>query len=674
MGKILLLVLVLATGAAALLDASERGMFSEPRGDAFAIEGQGPLFSTDEDGRLTRSAVGFGRIGLLFVGQSPAVMRAAARELGDRAIPATFALTAATVIADPSLPIDLRRGGHEIALAGFGARDSARLPFWVWAAEQTLARRVVESSGAGPILTYAGERLAAPPLDATAALLARRAAAIGLVPATGVGELDHPALPISPSDDPDGILILIGDHAADLSAIRPILAFIDSHRLIPARVSDMAGVAPDASSGTSPLLGAVAVWSVELGRGAGVLAQTLIVAITLLALARLVIVLVVAVRRPARPERSPVVHGRLAVLVPAYNEEVVIGDTLRAILRSRYRDLEVVVIDDGSPDRTAEAARQVAETDERVRVVVQPNGGKSSALNRGLAATTAPYIAVVDADSLVEPGAFGEMLRPLSDPKVGAVAGNVKVGNRGGLLGAMQHLEYVVSINLDRRFLDAIHSIFVVPGALGVFRREVIERAGGFPLNTIAEDADLTVAIGRLGYRTRHSSTARVWTEVPTGWAALRKQRFRWSYGILQVLWKHRGAIVSRKATNVGRFGIPYTVVFSYLLPALTPLTDLGFAYWLVLGPQAELIALYALFLWLQVAVAMVALRLDHEPVWHAMLVIPQRLGYVQFLALVVLSALSAALSGVPVGWGKALRRGLQDLIKGQVRDAERPS
>ncbi|MBA2372210.1 MAG: glycosyltransferase family 2 protein [Chloroflexi bacterium] len=672
MGKVLLFVLIVAAGAAASLDASERGMFSEPRGSVLVIEGQGPLFSAGDDG-LTRGSSGNGRIGLLFAAQSPAVMRDAAIELRDHAVPATFALSAAATIANPSLPGDLRRAGHEIALAGFGPHDSARLPFWLWAGEHTLARRIIEASGAGPVLVYAGERLAAPPFDATGAILARRAAAIGLIPATGVGDLDDPGLPISPTDDPDGILILLGDRAADLSAIRPVVAFIGVHRLIPSRVSDMAAVASDAPSQTGTLLGAVAVWSVQLARAAGALAHALIVVITLLALVRLVIVLIVAVRRSARPERSPLVSGRLAVLVPAYNEEVVIGNTLRAILRSVHTDLEVVVIDDGSGDRTANEARKVAETDERVRVIVQPNGGKSSALNRGLAATTAPYIAVVDADSLVEPEAFGELLRPLSDPKVGAVAGNVKVGNRGGLLGAMQHLEYVVSINLDRRFLDAVDSVMVVPGALGAFRRDVIERAGGFPLNTIAEDADLTVAIGRLGFHTRHSSSARVWTEVPSGWTALRRQRFRWSYGILQVLWKHRGAILSRRATNVGRLGIPYTVMFSYLLPALTPITDLGFVYWLVVGPQAQLVGLYALFLALQLVVGMVALRFDREPMWHALLVVPQRLGYVQLLALVVLSALSAALAGVPVGWGKALRRGLQDLVSGQVRDAEGP-
>src|SRR5437867_301881 len=223
-----------------------------------------------------------------------------------------------------------------------------------------------------------------------------------------------------------------------------------------------------------------------------------------------------------------------------------------------------------------------AAGDERLRVVRQPNGGKASALNTALARTDAEVVVVMDADSLLEREALRRLVAPFGDQAVGAVAGNVKVGNRSSWLGALQHVEYVVGINLDRRFFDLVNAVSVVPGALGGFRREAIVRAGGFPRDTLAEDADLTVAIGMYGYRVSTVADARAWTEVLATWRALWKQRYRWSYGTLQVLWKHRDAPFRWRATNGGRLGIPYLIVFGYLLPLLAPAIDVTMLYGLV--------------------------------------------------------------------------------------------
>jgi cellulose synthase/poly-beta-1,6-N-acetylglucosamine synthase-like glycosyltransferase len=265
----------------------------------------------------------------------------------------------------------------------------------------------------------------------------------------------------------------------------------------------------------------------------------------------------------------------------------------------------------------------------------------------------------MDADSLLEREALGRLVAPFAEQAVGAVAGNVKVGNRGSWLGVLQHVEYVVGINLDRRFFDLVNAVSVVPGALGAFRRDALVRAGGFPRDTLAEDADLTVTIGKLGYRVRTVADARAWTEVPATWHALWKQRYRWSYGTLQVLWKHRDAPFRFRATNVGRLGIPFLIVFGYLLPLVGPAVDVSFLYGLLVGPQLPLLAAFVVFTALQLFAAVLALRHDHEPVWHAIAVVGYQLGYRQMLSAVIASSLWAAFAGFPVGWGKLVRRGL---------------
>ena len=332
---------------------------------------------------------------------------------------------------------------------------------------------------------------------------------------------------------------------------------------------------------------------------------------------------------------------------------------MRSILASDVEGLQVVVVDDGSTDATAARASEAAAGDERLRVVRQPNGGKASALNTALARTDAAVVVVMDADSLLEREALRRLVAPFADQAVGAVAGNVKVGNRSSWLGALQHLEYVVGINLDRRFFDLVNAVSIVPGALGGFRREAIVRAGGFPRDTLAEDADLTVAIGMYGYQVRTVADARAWTEVPATWRALWKQRYRWSYGTLQVLWKHRDAPFRWRATNVGRLGIPYLIVFGYLLPLLAPAIDVTLLYGLVVGPQVPLLAAFGVFTILQTLAAALALRLDGEPAWHAGAVLGYQLGYRQMLFAVIASSLWAAFAGLPVGWGKLVRRGL---------------
>jgi cellulose synthase/poly-beta-1,6-N-acetylglucosamine synthase-like glycosyltransferase len=647
MRRFALLIAVAAFVAiAALVDATTRGAFVAPEGPPAPVDGTGPILVVSPP-TGHRGAIGRGHVALLVSPRSPDVARDVAAALARADLSATFALTAEIAIGDASLAGDLRRAGHDVAYAGIAASDAASLPEPLWRIAETLGLRMVESAAGERLALYAPARLLEDHLDEAALTVARRASALGLVSMA-------PAVP--PTDDTmtDGLVVIrnvgdVGRFAGPGSRAR--LASLRS----------LAGL--DAEPSLDPLRGAAGELTLALARFARWAGDALAAAAVLAAalyLARLVVVVFVAARHAGRARIAAAVSPLVAVLVPAYREELVISRCVASLRASVYPNLEIVVIDDGSNDGTAAAARGAAGDDGRVTVLQKTNGGKASALNHGFSATRAQVIVVVDADSIVERNAIAELVRPLADARVGAVAGNVKVGNRWSVLGVFQHLEYVMGINLDRRFFDEIDAISVVPGALGSFRREAIEAVGGFPTDTLAEDADLTVAIGELGFHVRHAPYALAWTEVPTAIGALRRQRYRWAYGTLQVLWKHRGAPVRRGATNVGRLGLPYLLVFGYLLPLLSPAVDgvLGYGV-IVVGARPEVVALFALVTAMQLLAAALALRLDGENLAWAAATIPMQFGYRQFLSFVTVSALWAALAGFPVGWGKLRRRGL---------------
>ncbi|HLZ47866.1 MAG TPA: glycosyltransferase family 2 protein, partial [Candidatus Limnocylindria bacterium] len=527
---------------------------------------------------------------------------------------------------------------------GLGANDDSALPEPAWRAAETLALRSLEGAAGTPVHIYAAPRLERDPIDAAGQRLALRAMALGLAPVVP-----------SPVDVSGRDALVVIRDAQDIGPA--LTAAADGHvNIVPAREltgTTEGGTVDPLSTATTTIL-AAAVRAVIAGADVfGVLSG---IAVVLLLLRLIAIMAALAIPRRGLPRAAP--PGRTAVLVPAHNEAKGIGPAIEALLRSDLPSLEVTVIDDGSTDATAPAARRAARGDPRVRVIEQPNAGKAAALARGFALTDAPIVVVVDADSIVEPQALRRLVAPLADPRVGAVAGNVKVGDRRGMLGALQHLEYVMGINLDRRCFERLNAITVVPGALGAFRSEAVAAAGGFPDETLAEDADLTFALGARGYRVVAVSDARVWTEAPRDWPGLYRQRFRWSYGMLQVLWKWRGLVLARQATNVGRVGLPFVLLFGVALPLLAPAIDLAFVYGVLGSARTDLLFPFVLFNLVQLLSATLALRLDGESVAYAPLVFLYQLGYRQLLSFVVLRALIAAIAGAPVGWGRIRRHG----------------
>ncbi len=261
-------------------------------------------------------------------------------------------------------------------------------------------------------------------------------------------------------------------------------------------------------------------------------------------------------------DKTPLV----TVVVPAYNEERAIGKTVNALLQLSYPNKEIIVVDDGSTDRTLEAAKKYAQND-FTRVISKPNGGKWSALNTGIRDAKGEFIVCIDADTLLDPEAIQQLLRHFSDPDVAAVAGNVKVANRQNVLTKLQALEYIVGINLYRRSEANLENVTVVPGPIGAFRASVIKEIGLFAGDTFAEDADVTLRILKAGYKTMYEPRAIGYTEAPASMTSLAKQRYRWYRGSFQVLSKHKDMTFKRKYKRTGTFVMPWTIFNGIIYP-----------------------------------------------------------------------------------------------------------
>ncbi|MBO1334691.1 glycosyltransferase [Streptomyces sp. VRA16 Mangrove soil] len=364
-------------------------------------------------------------------------------------------------------------------------------------------------------------------------------------------------------------------------------------------------------------------------------------------------------RRKRRGHRPPPLTEPVSVIVPAYNEEAGIEATIRSLLASTHPYVQIVVVDDGSTDRTYEIAEWMRAQDPRITVVRQENAGKAAALNTGLKWSQCELVVMIDGDTVFEPDAIGNLIQPFTDPRVGAISGNTKVGNRQGILGRWQHLEYVIGFNLDRRMFDVLECMPTVPGAIGAFRRTALEGVGGVSEDTLAEDTDLTMALCRAGWRVVYEESAIAWTEAPDSVRQLWKQRYRWCYGTLQAMWKHRRAFVEGgQAGKFGRRGLTYLLVFQTLLPLIAPLVDVFAVYGLLFQGAGQALLVWAVFTAVQVISALYALRLDRErfePLWTLPL---QIVVYRQLMYLVVVQSVVTALLGNRLRWQRMQRTG----------------
>lgn len=346
----------------------------------------------------------------------------------------------------------------------------------------------------------------------------------------------------------------------------------------------------------------------------------------------------------------------VSVLVPAYNERACIAATVRSLVASDY-PIEVIVIDDGSTDGTADLVDEMWIPN--VRVVRQRNAGKPAALNNGIANARYDIVVMMDGDTVFEPSTVRELVQPFADPRVGAVAGNAKVGNRDSLIGAWQHIEYVMGFNLDRRMYDMLRCMPTIPGAVGAFRRDALDRIGGMSEDTLAEDTDVTMALHRDGWDVVYAENARAWTEAPESVQQLWSQRYRWSYGTMQAIWKHRRAVIERGPSGrFGRVGLPFVSLFMVVAPLLAPLIDVFLLYGLVFGPTGKTVAAWFGVLLVQAVCAAYAFRLDRERMVHLISLPLQQILYRQLMYVVLLQSWITALTGGRLRWQKLRRTG----------------
>jgi cellulose synthase/poly-beta-1,6-N-acetylglucosamine synthase-like glycosyltransferase/peptidoglycan/xylan/chitin deacetylase (PgdA/CDA1 family) len=402
------------------------------------------------------------------------------------------------------------------------------------------------------------------------------------------------------------------------------------------------------------------------------------IALAVLRVAFVISVALVARRKARRATYDPAYHPPVSVLIAAYNEQPVIAQTIRSVLANDYADLEIVVVDDGSTDGTSEEVSAQFGDDGRVRLLRQANAGKAAALNRALEEAHGEILVCFDADMQIAANGIALIVRHFADPRIGAVAGNLKVGNRINILTRWQSLEYITSQNLDRRAYAYLDAMTVVPGAVGAWRKSAVLTAGGWLRDTMAEDMELTYRLRRDGWRITADPETVGYTEAPATLRMFFRQRFRWSYGTLQCVWKHRGALF-----HYGWFGwlaIPAVWVFQVFFQALGPVVDLKLLWsfvdfarmWLAMGGLIsdwtplpgytrnllEVAFLYAFFFAVDLVAAAIAYRMDREDPRDLWWLFWQRFVYRQMMYAVLWKSIVMAVKGKRQGWMKVDRTG----------------
>lgn len=370
------------------------------------------------------------------------------------------------------------------------------------------------------------------------------------------------------------------------------------------------------------------------------------------------------------PTYSPLIglYPKVSIIVPAYNEEVNVIKTIQNLLLQDYPDFDIVFVDDGSKDNTFKMVNDTFENNKIVKIHTKPNGGKASALNQGISLTQNDYVVCIDADTQLKTDAISQLMKSFrielkNNHEIGAVAGNVKVGNENTMLTKWQSIEYTTAQNFDRRAFDLINGITVVPGAIGAFKKEAIKKAGGFTTDTLAEDCDLTIRILRNGYHIVNCIEAVAITEAPESLNEFMKQRFRWSYGIMQAFWKNRDACFNPKYKGLGMVALPNILIFQIVLPIFAPIADLVLILSLIWNhndPDSlhKIGLYYIIFMLVDMLVSVIAFVFEKEKLTKLFWLIPQRFVYRQIMYVILFRAIRRAIKGESQNWGVLTRTG----------------
>lgn len=458
-----------------------------------------------------------------------------------------------------------------------------------------------------------------------------------------------------------------GDRSATVKALPRIIEYLQKDGYTFTTVADLLGkkrddLMPHVPPGSGYRILQINSFIAEFGYYIGRVLFALFILFLILGSIRLIMMLALSIlqrrKEKARMLTSFTETPLVSIIVPAYNEEVNAVSSLENLLKCDYPNFNIVFVDDGSKDSTYEKVSAVFANHPKVQVHTKPNGGKASALNHGISLTDAEYVICIDADTKLLSDAVTKLMKHFNSENVGAVAGNVKVGNEVNILTRWQSIEYISSQNVDRKAFAYLNAITVVPGAIGAFRKEAVEAAGGFSTDTLAEDCDLTIRILRCGYRIDNENSAIAMTEAPETLKQFMKQRFRWTFGVMQTFWKNRDALFNPRFKALGWLALPDILLFKYVIPVFAPLADFMMLVGLLTGNAGKLGFYYLVFMIVDAAIAALAFLFEKEPVWKLIWLLPQRLIYRWLMLVVLFRAYRRAIKGELQHWGVLKRTG----------------
>lgn len=594
--------------------------------------------------------------------------------LSERSIPATFFVVGENVIKHPDMAQRMVREGHVIANHTFfhanlsytgGARTQQEI-----AQTQRAIRSVTHSDSAFFRIPYGGDNDQSMRNNLRAILNAQELGYIVTSFNFDTNDWDTARssnIPLPDMTKEDTIVMLLhdsgGDRSHTVAYLRKLAEAADKHgytfvnlnQLYPQQPALFTSIQPTLEDNMSFIAASsILHWPHNVIRYLFVLTVFSI----LLSLIINTILSAVHMRRTRYGRRANNYQPRVTVLVPAYNESTVIIKTVRSLLKSSYKNLEVIIIDDGSKDDTWEIAKKLSRKSKRVRSFTQPNGGKAAALNNGISRAKGEIIICVDADTVFPPNTVTRLVRHFKDPSIGAVAGSVKVGNVRNFLARWQALEYTVSIHLERTAHACLGAIMIVPGACGAWRKDAVLAAGGYSKGTLAEDCDLTLAVHKAGYRVIQDNSAVGYTEVPLKLAVLAKQRFRWIFGNMQSFWKHRHIAFNPHHGWLGMFIMPYAI-FNIIMPLVFIPTLITLALENIAAGQFLPILFYAsITLLIQFLASVIGVMFAKERLILLSAAPLTRLIYSPLKTYLLYKSLLTIVKGAHVGWNKIQRTG----------------
>jgi len=481
----------------------------------------------------------------------------------------------------------------------------------------------------------------------------------------------------------NGNIILLhdagGDRSATVEATGKIIRFFQSKGYSFTTVADLLGKKPDDVMPEVPkgsgyyALQANYIFA-EIGYLSGAFMYALFLLFLLLSAIRLIVIFILAAlerKTEKRKNNSAIITNQyplVSIIVPAYNEEVNAVNSIENLLKCNYPVFEIIFIDDGSTDATYKKVTDAFESNSLVKILTKENGGKASALNHGIEQSNAQYVVCIDADTQLATDAVSKMmqhfLNPIGGQKIGAVAGTVKVGNEVNVLTKWQSIEYTVGQNLDRKAFAQVNAITVVPGAIGAFNKKILIEAGGFTTDTLAEDCDLTIRILKLGYQITNEQNAVAFTEAPETVKQFLKQRFRWSFGVMQTFWKHKELLFNTKYKALGFIAFPDMLLFKYIIPLFSPIADFLMVIGLLTDNAAKIGRYYLVFIIVDAITASIAFAFAKEKVWKLVWLIPQRLIYRWLMLWVLFKSMRQAIKGELQHWGVLKRTGnVKDIV-----------